>query len=396
MATALLVTLFARQAVAEVDGAEGLRSPAGPADMRGMLPLLSFAVPRLDRRRSSTPVQPDRRQSRPAKSVTASQTQSQILLLSARGLGYAGLLVLTPFAVNNLLAGRLVLGLGSSFIVAHLAFNAWTITRHRRYHHRAVLFILVPALLFFLWRSVEVQGVIGLLWCFPTAVALFFMLPRRQALLADTTLLVIILPTAAAAVEPEIALRFGATLSLVVLFTAMFVKLLSRQEEELRVQAVTDPLTGLFNRSLLHGTLAEAIGRNRRATDHMTLLSLDIDHFKRINDSAGHDVGDEVIRDVASVLGSGIRSTDAAFRVGGEEFVVLLSDTCPDGGMVVAERLRETIEQGSRRLPFAVTISLGVAGLQPDDTPDTWLKRADESLYASKLAGRNQVSLAAN
>ncbi len=326
--------------------------------------------------------------------MLAPQAQSQVLLRSAKGLAFVALLVLTPFTVNNFLEGRLLLGLGSGLIVAHLAFNAWTITRHDRYHHGATLVILVPALIFFLHQSVIIQGVIGILWCFPAAVSFFFMLPCRQAALANLALIGVVVPTATATLDPSIALRFAATLMLVVLFTGTFVKLLMTQEEELRNQAVTDPMTGLLNRSLLTSTLTEAIERRDRRDDQMTLLALDIDHFKRINDSAGHDVGDAVIQDVAAVLREGVRDTDSAFRIGGEEFVILMPATGPEGGTVVGERLRSRIEAETADARFPVTISVGIAGVVDRDTPEGWLKRTDEGLYEAKSQGRNRVVVA--
>ena len=336
-------------------------------------------------------VREERRASPAANSVRPGEGSSPILLQSAKGVAVVGCIALSPFALNNLLAGRYLLGIGSSIITAHLAFNAYTIYRHGRYHHRPMLFVFTPALIFFLYRSVEVQGVIGLLWCFPTVVALYFMLPRRLALLADILLILVIVPTAVVTVDTEVALRFGITLVMVVMFTARFVRLLAKQEEKLRVQAVTDSLTGLQNRTLLDATLQEAITRGLRTSSPMTLLLLDIDHFKRINDTAGHDAGDEVIRVVARMLQDQIRETDSAFRVGGEEFVVLMPDTDALGGALVAERLRGHIETVTLQTTHPVTVSLGVATLRPTDTTSEWLKRTDNHLYLAKETGRNRV-----
>jgi two-component system cell cycle response regulator len=161
--------------------------------------------------------------------------------------------------------------------------------------------------------------------------------------------------------------------------------------------AVTDPLTGLHNRRYMFGQLEALNQRSMRGGAPVAALLLDIDHFKKINDSFGHDVGDEVLREFAVRLASNVRAIDLPCRYGGEEFVAIMPDTTVDAAERIAERIRRYISGSPFRVAhgselLTVTISIGVAGTLGDtDTPEALLKRADEALYEAKAAGRNRV-----
>jgi diguanylate cyclase (GGDEF)-like protein len=156
--------------------------------------------------------------------------------------------------------------------------------------------------------------------------------------------------------------------------------------------AFTDHLTGLANRRRFERQLDREVGRVQRFERPFTLLMIDIDSFKNVNDSFGHDAGDEAIRRIAKVLSEGTRGIDLAARIGGEEFAVLLVETSRDGGSEVAERLRTAIK--SLEIPKAgrVTASFGVAECPGDaQTSADILKAADIALYEAKRNGRDQV-----
>lgn len=160
----------------------------------------------------------------------------------------------------------------------------------------------------------------------------------------------------------------------------------------LEEQAVTDSLTGLYNRTLLSQTLENAIYQNDRTKTPMALIAIDLDHFKEINDTMGHDAGDTVLRDIATLLVKRIRRSDRTFRMGGEEFVIMLYDTNAEQGLQLAEELRNAIELHQFLPDHPVTASLGVAVLQPGETWNEWMKRSDDNLYRAKSSGRNQVA----
>jgi two-component system cell cycle response regulator len=162
--------------------------------------------------------------------------------------------------------------------------------------------------------------------------------------------------------------------------------------------AVTDPLTGLHNRRYLEGHIGTMVERAANRGKPLAVLLLDIDHFKDVNDTFGHDVGDEVIKEFCERVLANIRGVDLACRFGGEEFVVVMPDADMSVAGVVAERLRERVAGDPFRVmrddkqPLQMTVSVGVASLEsPTDTPEEIMRRADDALYRAKRQGRNRV-----
>ncbi|TFF19174.1 GGDEF domain-containing protein [Jiella endophytica] len=172
----------------------------------------------------------------------------------------------------------------------------------------------------------------------------------------------------------------------------------SRAEKALQRQALTDPLTGLGNRALLQLRAEEEEARHERYGTSHALLLLDIDYFKKINDSHGHDAGDNALKAMSALLSDNVRTNDDVFRYGGEEFCLLLANASARDAREAAEKLRHLIEASSfedagKTLSF--TASIGVAAC-PEDGCDhqTLLGIADRRLYAAKLGGRNRVEWA--
>jgi two-component system cell cycle response regulator len=169
--------------------------------------------------------------------------------------------------------------------------------------------------------------------------------------------------------------------------------------------ALTDGLTGLYNRRYLDAHLVGQLGRTARTGKPLGVLLIDIDRFKAINDSNGHDVGDQVLREVSRRIAAHVRSFDTVARYGGEEFVVVMPDADAGAAMTVAERLRSTLADtpvavsGAAVPDVPVTVSIGVAvtddaDLPPGEAALKLLRRADRALYAAKAAGRDHVRLA--
>lgn len=172
---------------------------------------------------------------------------------------------------------------------------------------------------------------------------------------------------------------------------------IGRLQVALQELAVRDSLTGLYNRRYLDETLDREVSRARREGNPLSLVMLDIDYFKRVNDTYGHQVGDEVLRTLAATLSADIRAEDVACRYGGEEFLILLPNMPLETAMSRAEAWRSAVERlsiahGNFRLTF--TISLGVSAY-PDHgkTPDELTRYADQALYQAKHEGRNRVSI---
>ncbi len=159
--------------------------------------------------------------------------------------------------------------------------------------------------------------------------------------------------------------------------------------------AANDPLTGLNNRTRLDTVLDRDVDLANRHATPLTLIMLDVDWFKNVNDEYGHLTGDDVLRKLSARIGEHVRDSDACFRYGGEEFAIVLANTRLDGGLFLAERIREAIEGAPFRCQaheLNITISLGVSVLKRGETAHDLLRKADAALYRSKAGGRNRVT----
>jgi diguanylate cyclase (GGDEF)-like protein len=162
--------------------------------------------------------------------------------------------------------------------------------------------------------------------------------------------------------------------------------------EQMHRMASSDGLTGILNRRSFEESLAREVARATRSGRPLSLVMLDIDHFKRLNDTHGHQMGDQVLCAVARQLSDSMRVSDVVARYGGEEFAILLPDIGADDALPVADRLRRLLEHTDA--PVAVTASLGVATLADGEASDALIAAADAALYESKRAGRNRTMLA--
>jgi diguanylate cyclase (GGDEF)-like protein len=160
------------------------------------------------------------------------------------------------------------------------------------------------------------------------------------------------------------------------------------------IAAARDPLTGINNRSAMNSTIIRETELARRHENPLSLLEMDIDYFKKVNDTYGHAAGDEVLKAVADVLQNCIRSSDILFRSGGEEFILVLSNTGKKGALLLAERIRKAIEKFKFHYNddvIPVTVSIGVACYEKGDNSESLYEKADNALYQAKRAGRNCV-----
>ncbi len=158
--------------------------------------------------------------------------------------------------------------------------------------------------------------------------------------------------------------------------------------------AYTDPLTGLSNRVAMEKLLPREIELSNRHSHSMAILVMDLDGFKEINDHCGHDVGDQVLRDVGEVLQSAVRNTDLLYRFGGDEFVGGLPQTDINGALEVSERIRQGVEKltiSRSEISDSIEISIGITMLRAEDNFDNAFKRADKALYQAKKGGKNRI-----
>lgn len=170
-----------------------------------------------------------------------------------------------------------------------------------------------------------------------------------------------------------------------------------RKLREMRLAAMTDPLTKIGNRKHLEGRLSAVIAECRKNSSIAGMLFMDVDHFKQVNDAYGHNTGDNVLRMVANTIRYAVRGTDTVGRWGGEEFIAILYDMQGAGPLrSAAEKVRTLVECSRLDVNgqgLAVTLSIGGTLLRAEDTPELFVQRADELMYQSKQAGRNQVTI---
>ena len=177
-------------------------------------------------------------------------------------------------------------------------------------------------------------------------------------------------------------------------FAYVFAARMSEHRQHLSFLAERDPLTGIGNRRALNASLEDVIVRQQSNNVTASLLVLDLDHFKDVNDNHGHGKGDQILIQVTKIVSSNIRVADDLYRLGGEEFVVVALGASREAASNLAEQLRSSVENTELLSGRPVTISLGVAEIKRGESPEDWLHRADAALYEAKRTGRNRVCLA--
>lgn len=301
----------------------------------------------------------------------------------------AALLFILPFTLNNLYHGRWLVGMAALFVLCVLVCNVVAIRTNS--NPKIDMLALLPAISAFLALCFLKQGVIAVFWSYPAIILFYFLLPPPQARLCNATILSIVVPASFSVLNSDLASRVTATLLAVSVLSGIFIHLIWLQQRELERQAVTDPLTQVYNRLQLEHILDQAQSRQRRYGLSSGLLALDIDHFKSINDTFGHAAGDRVLKSLAALLRRNLRASDCIFRTGGEEFLVLLEGAEAGACLAVAEKFRRMVEELTPLPGRPVTVSIGLSQLHEHDTLESWMKRADQNLYLAKEQGRNRV-----
>ncbi len=230
-------------------------------------------------------------------------------------------------------------------------------------------------------------------WAFSTLVANFLLAERRFAVLASAVLVAMLAfcPVQGNSGIDHISLVAVATM--VSLFSLIFATRVDSQHELLSDMAGRDGLTGALNRRSLDSHLNALCHADPRPAHPHTLALIDLDRFKRLNDSLGHDAGDRVLMGLTRLVESSTRRGDRFYRYGGEEFVLLMPDTRLKDAETAMRSLLLNVDQNLGDGDHSVTVSIGIAGLRDGDTRESWLKRADEALMAAKRGGRNRIEI---
>jgi len=296
--------------------------------------------------------------------------------------------LLVPFDANHFIQGRYLLGVVLATTVVLFLVSAASIHfRQKTLIPHAIFFLPIAGTL---WLAISTQGVSGVFWAYPCVLLTCYTLPRLQANVVAGILSLMATLQAYVQLSPEIALRVGATLVLTIVFANIFLGMISRLASRMGELATTDPLTGAYNRRQLESCIQRPVELKKRYGTPMSALLIDVDHFKKINDRFGHPMGDKVLKDMAARLRASIRAIDLLFRIGGEEFLVLLPESGLGGARRVAEKLRSAIAAqpiGDQQ----VTSSIGAGELEAGEESRDLLKRCDDALYQAKAGGRNRV-----
>jgi len=265
----------------------------------------------------------------------------------------------------------------------------------------SVIIIMAQAVYLLLYKTDKGKGVIYrytaivctliiMLYIFRIGVAFFTFTPESELFSTGTADAVIMMSSQ--------MLGIMMTFSLVLMINMrLFIEVqLFAEEKELMVQelrrlANTDGLTGVYNRSKIEQILTIEVLRSRRYKHPLSIIIADIDHFKAVNDTFGHTVGDAVLSGIASMMKDHIREVDTLGRWGGEEFLIVCPETTLEGAKKLAEKLRKKIEKQSFKEIGCKTISMGVAQIAKDEWDEDMIRRADRNLYKAKQSGRNRV-----
>ena len=301
--------------------------------------------------------------------------------------------LLAPFGINNLFIDRVPLGIAILVTVAVLTVDAVAI-HHGRKPPVPFELLLVPvaAAVALLLRT---QAMYGVLWTYPAILFSYFVLSRRMAIPVSLGLLTAATAMVYAYIDAGTALRVFASVLLTIVIVNIILGVVNDLHARLVAQTITDPLTGAYNRRHMESCLDDVIERQRRTGASAALLLIDIDRFKDINDRLGHAAGDSVLRTVVAQIGARVRRLDRVFRIGGDEFLLLLPDTDLSSAQTVAEDLRARIAAAAMPDAASVTVSIGLAPLGNGQQIDDWMQQADAALYRAKQQGRNRVVRAA-
>ena len=305
------------------------------------------------------------------------------------GLASAAAVCLLPFSVNAFVQGNP--GLGAGILCAFLVLGVDAFAIYLKKSPPIPLILLLVPIAAGTAISLKVQGFFGALWAYPTVLLFTFALSRRMANAGSILLLLIISALVYHYIDLAYTIRFFVTLTLTIVLANIVLSIIVDLHRRLLDQAIVDPLTGVFNRRHMERCLSDAIERQRRNSASASLLLIDVDRFKSIIDQFGHAKGDSVLKGIVSLVGKRSRKLDLLFRIGGEEFMLLLPDTQEAAAAVVAEQLRASIAESRPLDDQQLTVSIGVSELQPGESLDSWMKHADDALYAAKKAGRNRV-----
>lgn len=300
-----------------------------------------------------------------------------------------GMIAILPFMVLRFIRSQWLMCAVDAAIVLSFGLVALYVWKTRKIRIPSIVLTVLGGIAEVM--AVYINGPTMIYWSFPAMTSAYFFLKPREAATANVIVICALIPILSKNVNRFELFSILITLILNNVFSYVFSMNMKGHQEKLTTQATRDSLTEVGNRRLFDESVSECIAYRKRSNDSITLIMVDIDHFKKINDTFGHATGDHVLINLMKLFQLRLRESDGLYRVGGEEFAVLLKGVDTDTAVKLAEELRHLVEKSHLIPDYSVTISLGVAACEVIDTSKTWLERADSALYQAKNSGRNRT-----
>ena len=313
------------------------------------------------------------------------ETYLPLLLSISGGLG------VFPFAVLRYMQGQWTAAIIDTVIIGGFLVLGIYVYRTRRVRLASVALSMLC--MGGVIATVYLIGPHQVYWAYPALMAVFYLTRPRVAIAMATVTVLALLPALLQLTDTHITTTIIITVLVMSAFAFAFALITNWQREQLLYLATKDSLTGAGNRRALDTKLRDLVNTFKRNNEPSSIILLDLDHFKKVNDIYGHAAGDQILKSLTEIINLRIRVTDSLYRIGGEEFVVVLDGQDLHRAAHLAEQLRTLVDANELVPDRSVTISLGVAELKAGESPNDWLHRADEALYRAKDAGRNSTSL---
>ena len=302
------------------------------------------------------------------------------------------ILMMFPMSIYRFLMGEILHCVVDLFMLTIASFLFY-----RAYHYKltnTLHFVSVLSFMVMTSALIFIKGVDSMLWLFPGIIGTYFLLSCVTAFWVNISFVFINMVILINTITKTEALNIYPSLLMVCVFGYVLSKRAEFQNEQLFKLASVDPLTGVGNRRSFDDHVQAILASNNRTPQKVSMMVLDLDLFKKVNDQYGHKKGDQVLIEFASRIKSIIRETDHIYRFGGEEFVVIANESTVESAGNLAEMIRIYIKDAPQFVACDVTVSIGVSELVSSDNSDSWFKRADSALYEAKKTGRNRVILA--
>lgn len=276
----------------------------------------------------------------------------------------------------------------------HFAAVVYILVKEKRYLWQGRGYAIV--LSFSLLHVIANHPEYGIFWAYVMITYIFVLMNIKEALIVSIIFTSLTFYFISSFFSTPVLIRVYATITLVWMFGFLYSFLIEKLLTKVNSLVTHDPLTNTLNRHTFYTSIDNALSASHRYKTPASLFIFDLDFFKKINDSYGHQVGDRILKSVSAVVQNRLRDTDQLFRYGGEEFAVLLAHTDQTQAFQLADEIRKLVKSENYVLPEPITISGGVSQVNGSDDVSTWIERTDKALYEAKSKGRNKIIVFGN